>query len=217
VTRTDLPGLSAGQQVTYAGQPLYRFFLDEVPGETEGANLFDPVTSPAGIWYLVDPTRGHPATGQSQLQPETAPVGGTGPGETVLAATMNDDFSLFPGGTFPVYTATAGHEQGDVRRHERGDVRRRERDNAGVCQGVCAVYWPPVLTSARPEAGPGVDQNALGTIMRPDGTYQVTYNGRPLSFFMDDAYIPGLIGTKTINGAGSVTPWGVFNTIPPLP
>jgi hypothetical protein len=39
VTRTDLPGLSSVRQVTYAGQPLYRFFLDEVPGETEGANL----------------------------------------------------------------------------------------------------------------------------------------------------------------------------------
>ena len=32
VTRTDLPGLSSVQQVTYAGQPLYRFFLDQVAG-----------------------------------------------------------------------------------------------------------------------------------------------------------------------------------------
>ena len=59
--------------------PLYRFFLDEVPGETEGANLFDPVTSPTGIWYLVDPSRGGSAPGRAQLQLETAPVGGTGP------------------------------------------------------------------------------------------------------------------------------------------
>src|SRR5580700_3271205 len=89
VTRTDLPGMASIQQVTYAGQPLYRFFLDEVPGETEGADLFDPVTSPAGIWYLVDPSRGHPAPGQAQLRLETAPVGGAGPEETVLAASMN--------------------------------------------------------------------------------------------------------------------------------
>ena len=67
VTRTDLPGLPTVQQVTYAGLPLYRFFLDEVPGETEGANLFDPVTSPTGIWYLVDPRHGHPAPGRGSV------------------------------------------------------------------------------------------------------------------------------------------------------
>ena len=202
VTRTDLPGLGPVQQVTYAGQPLYRFFLDETPGETEGANLFDPVTSPTGIWYLVQPSRGRPAPGQAQLQLETAPVGGTGSDQTVLAATMNDDFSLFPQARFPVYTLSPDHHK-------------------SACQGVCAaVYWPPVLTSGRPQAGPGVDQHALGIIVRPDGTHQVTYHGRPLYLFYNDAYIPGLPynnGMASINGAGAHTPWGVFNTIPPLP
>ena len=97
--------------MTYAGQPLYRFVFDESSDEIEGANLFDPVTSPPGTWYLVDPSRGLPATGQAQVQLETAPVGGTGPDETVLAATMNNDFSLFPDASFPVYTSSAdsGH------------------------------------------------------------------------------------------------------------
>ncbi len=203
VTRTDLPGLSSVQQVTFAGQPLYRFFLDEVPGETEGANLFDPVTSPTGIWYLVEPSRGLPATGRARLQLETAPLGGTGPEETVLAATMNNDFSLFPNASFPVYTLST-------------DVSPRRR----ACQAECAaVYWPPLLTSGRPEAGPGVDQRALGVAVRPDGSFQVTYNGRPVYLFFGDAYIPGLPyngGAASINGAGANTPWGVFNTIPPL-
>jgi Secreted repeat of unknown function len=44
VTRKDVLSGQPVQQVTYAGLPLYRFFLDETPGETEGANLFDPVT-----------------------------------------------------------------------------------------------------------------------------------------------------------------------------
>ena len=211
VTRTDLPGLSSVQQVTYAGQPLYRFFLDKVAGDTQGANLDDPVTSPAGIWYLVDPGRGTPATGQARLQLETAAVGGTGPDETVLGASMNDDFSVFPNASFPVYTTSTyrGRDWADVRSHEHG----RE----GVCQGECAVYWPPLLTSKWPEAGPGVEQHALGIIVRPDGTYQVTYNGRPLYLFNSDAYIAGITGTQSINGAGADTPWGVFNTISPLP
>ena len=81
MTRTDLdlPDVSSVKQVTYAGYPLYRFFLDQAAGDTQGANLDDPVTSPPGIWYLVGPSRGTPATGQAQLQLETAPAGGTGP------------------------------------------------------------------------------------------------------------------------------------------
>jgi hypothetical protein len=40
VTRTDvLAGGVSVHQVTYAGLPLYRFRFDEVPGETEGANV----------------------------------------------------------------------------------------------------------------------------------------------------------------------------------
>jgi predicted lipoprotein with Yx(FWY)xxD motif len=204
MTRTDvLPGKSV-QQVTYAGLPLYRFFLDETPGETEGANLFDPVTSPPGIWYLVEPSGGRPATGEARLQLETAPVGGTGPMQTVLAVSMDNDFSVFPNGSFPVYALSPNGEHGEDFGHE------------GACRGICAaVPWPPVLTSSQPQAGPGVDQDALGIIVRPDGTHQVTYHGKPLYLFYKDAYILGVTGTEGIYGAGKITPWGVFNTIRP--
>jgi predicted lipoprotein with Yx(FWY)xxD motif len=219
VNRSDLPGMSSVQQVTYAGRPLYRFFLDEVPGETEGANLFDPVTSPTGIWYLVEPSRGRPAPGRAHLTLETAPVGGTGPNATVMAASMNNDFSLFPNASFPVYTLSPrgededGQQAGDQRGQEAAD----QSGDARACPERCALYWPPVLTSMRPEGGPGVDQDALGIIVRPDGTHQVTYRGKPLYLFVNDAYIQGLpYGSARIDGAGAHTPWGVFNTIPPL-
>jgi predicted lipoprotein with Yx(FWY)xxD motif len=212
VTRTDLglPGVSSARQVTYSGQPLYRFFLDKAPGDTQGANLDDPVTSPAGIWYLVNPRGGTPATGRARLQLETAPLGGTGPEEIVLGATMNNDFSVFPDASFPVYSLGAD-QQGDVRSHDRDDRR--------VCYAQCAVYWPPVITSTWPEAGPGVNQHALGIVVRPDGSEQVTYNGWALYLFNKDAYIAGIPGAGTLGiyGAGADTPSGVFNTIPPLP
>lgn len=206
VTRTDITGLPAVQQVTYAGQPLYRFIFDESSDEIEGANLFDPVTSPPGTWYLVDPSRGLPATGTAELELETAPVNGIGPDETVLAATMSNDFTtLFPpgGALFPVYTSSA------------------DSGHRSACQGACsAANWQPVLTSGRAQAGPGVDQHAVGIIVRPDGTHQVTYNGKPLYLNFGDAYLAGVPfynnGMPTINGAGAVTPWGVFNTIPAL-
>jgi predicted lipoprotein with Yx(FWY)xxD motif len=204
VTRSDLPGLGSVQQVTYGGFPLYRFFLDEEAGETDGANLFDPVTSPTGTWYLVN-GRGQPAPGRARIELETAPVNG-GSEATVLSVSMDHGFVLLPDGTFPVYTLSTDR---------RGSGRR------SLCQAACAtVNWPPVLTSGRPIAGPGVDQNALGTIVRPDGTHQVTYHGRPLYLFKNDAYIPTLPyngGVAGINGAGLNTPWGVFNTIPAQP
>ncbi len=199
VTRTDILSGQSVQQVTYAGRPLYRVFVDETPGETEGADLFDPLTSPAGMWYMVEPSRGRPAPGRALMTLETAPVGGTGPLQTVLAVSLNRDFHVFPNASFPVYT-----------------LRARERDVA-ACKEVCAVAWPPVLTSMLPEAGPGVDQDDLGTIVRHDGTRQVTYRGQPLYLFYADVYIPGVTGTQGINGQGKVTPWGVFNTVSPSP
>jgi predicted lipoprotein with Yx(FWY)xxD motif len=54
-------------------------------------------------------------------------------------------------------------------------------------------------------------------VVRPDGSHQVTYHGRPLYLANNDAYIAGITGTQSINGAGAHTPWGVFSTIPPLP
>lgn len=210
VTRTDIddPALPAVQQVTYAGQPLYRFFLDQVPGDTQGANLDDPVTSTDGIWYLVHPHRGTPATGQAELQLETAPVDGSGPDQTVLAARMDNNFSVFADVSFPVYTLSTH------RRHSGG--------HGSACQGQCAIYWPPLLTSKRAQAGPGVDRQGLGVIVRPDGSHQVTYDGQPLYLFNQDAYIASstagvYIGTQGIYGAGAVTPWGVFNTLPSIP
>lgn len=208
VTRSDVVSGQSVQQVTYAGLPLYRFFLDETPGETEGANLFDPVTSPAGIWYLVEPSRGRPATGRARLVLETAPVAGTGPDRTVLAVVMDTDLSIARNTGFPVYTLNAEGDNGEGNPSGRGVA----------CRGICAaVPWPPVLTSMLATAGPGVDQQDLGTIARPDGTHQVTYRGQPLYLFYGDAYIPGVTGIEGIYGQDKITPWGVFNTVSPPP
>ena len=41
--------------------------------------------------------------------------------------------------------------------------------------------------TGQPQAGSGVSQALLGTITRPDGTMQLTFNGHPLYYFTADA------------------------------
>lgn len=71
------------------------------------------------------------------------------------------------------------------------------------CKGACLKTWPPVLVakSAKPVAGPGLKTSKLGTITRPDGTVQVTYNGYALYRFSGDAK------NGDVNGQGLEHSW----------
>jgi len=59
---------------------------------------------------------------------------------------------------------------------------------ASTCTGPCLVNWPALTVAAgqTPTGGAGVT-GTLGTITRTDnGALQVTYNGLPLYFFIND-------------------------------
>jgi len=58
-----------------------------------------------------------------------------------------------------------------------------DTSTSSTCFGSCAVYWPPV--SGSPAAGPGVT-GKLGTIKRPGGGLQATYDGHPLYTYIGD-------------------------------
>ncbi len=51
------------------------------------------------------------------------------------------------------------------------------------CTGSCATFWPPVKGPVT--AGSGIS-GTLGTITRPDGSTQATYDGHPLYTFSGD-------------------------------
>jgi predicted lipoprotein with Yx(FWY)xxD motif len=61
-----------------------------------------------------------------------------------------------------------------------------------TCFGACATAWPPYTVTGRLRAGRGVRAALLGTVRRPDGSRQVTYNGRPLYYYVGDRQ-PGQI------------------------
>jgi predicted lipoprotein with Yx(FWY)xxD motif len=58
--------------------------------------------------------------------------------------------------------------------------------NKSVCDGACAVAWPPLTTKSAAVAATGVTMSQLGTTTRSDGVKQVTYDGHPLYYFAGD-------------------------------
>lgn len=63
------------------------------------------------------------------------------------------------------------------------DLEQREESE---CYGDCAEAWPPVLTDGEPQAGGRAKPGLLGTTERRGGQTQVTYDGRPLYYYVDD-------------------------------
>jgi predicted lipoprotein with Yx(FWY)xxD motif len=63
-----------------------------------------------------------------------------------------------------------------------------DKPNVSNCTGSCASVWPPVTVPAgtKVTAVSGVN-GTLGTIMRSDGTTQVTFNEMPLYTFAGDS------------------------------
>lgn len=68
----------------------------------------------------------------------------------------------------------------------------QEADGTIHCLRSCVVFWTPLTVPAgmAPTAGPGVN-GKLATLRRPEGTLQVTYDGRPLYTFTEDGR-PGM-------------------------
>jgi predicted lipoprotein with Yx(FWY)xxD motif len=169
-------------QVTYNGHPLYLFFADLARGAASGLTLgeyFDD-TAAHGVWYTVSPT-GNPDPGLATVQSESATISGQ---PTQILAFK----SGFTGSVFTLYGFSS------------------DTPATSACTGSCARFWPPLLTSEPPQAGAGVSQGELGAIQRPDGTFQVTYNGHPLYLFVADQ--PG-----TTNGEGIHAFGGTFDVI----
>ena len=140
-------------QVTYAGSPVYMYFADLAPGAPAGETNGQ---------YLLD----NLADG---VWYEVAPQGGPNPGTATLTSVGGllaaSSTALNPGNTdATVYTLSADTVAG-----------------TSSCTGTCARFWPPVLTSTAP-VGTGLTA-PISTIQRPDGTFQVAYNGHPLYFF----------------------------------
>src|SRR5580693_3220322 len=78
----------------------------------------------------------------------------------------------------------------------------KDGNGMSACTGACAGAWPAVTTTGQVTASGGAKSSDLGTITRPDGTKQVTYDGHPLYFFSGDSG-PGMASGQGNDGFGA--------------
>jgi predicted lipoprotein with Yx(FWY)xxD motif len=83
-----------------------------------------------------------------------------------------------------------------------------EKRGSIECTGGCAKLWPPLLVKAgqKPVAGPGLRAAWVGTIARPGGGRQVTYNGFALYRYSPDRK------SGEVNGQGVDGEWYVVGS-----
>lgn len=70
------------------------------------------------------------------------------------------------------------------------------------CTGSCATYWPPVLGMPTAAAGTTLP-HGFGTITRPGGQVQATYDGHPLYTYAADS-APGQVNGNGLNASGGL-------------
>jgi predicted lipoprotein with Yx(FWY)xxD motif len=183
-----------GRQVTYAGHPLYLFDPSSQPFTPQGENFMEtvkPLPPWHGYWFLVSARSGAPSPGVATLDVESLANG-----HRVLSA--KEDGNVYPL-KVALYsgTATSGQSQ---------------------CDATCASGWTPLLTSAQPRLGPGVNRALVSITPVKDGDFQVTYDHRPLYLYdREEVRLSAndhLVNSgSTGNGAGVRGPRGAMSVV----
>ena len=177
-----------GEQVTYAGHPLYLF--DQQAGAVTGEGWFEPGLPPwYGVWWLMSAT-GEPLPWAGTMT--TARIGG----RTVLAETFQAGVGWV---SFPLYTFSGDQPYSSA---------------ACATSSACARAWPPVLTRDGPGLI-GVPSSGVGTIGLPGRLSQVTWNGHPLYLFSHEqlGLLPDGHATAQGNGNGIKAFGGTFSLV----
>lgn len=78
-----------------------------------------------------------------------------------------------------------------------------------ACTGTCLTYWPIVPAPATMPTSMGSVSAKLGVLVRPDGTRQLTVDGRPVYTYAADTN-PG-----SVNGQGANLSGGLWWALSP--
>jgi predicted lipoprotein with Yx(FWY)xxD motif len=135
------------------------------------------------------------------------------PGSTVDALAGNDTAGAQrPAELGDAPLAMAGEGDGAYLTNSAGSALYYvEGDQDGsACTGDCLRAWPPMLVGdTMPSSSAGLQAGMIGTVTRPDGQRQVTYNGHPLYRYAADT------GDGEAAGNGVQDQWGQWHLIGP--
>jgi predicted lipoprotein with Yx(FWY)xxD motif len=184
ISAAHLSRAAKHHQVTYYGHPLYYFSGDSAPGQATGEGVNS---------FFVVSTHG----AAIKPKPVMNPAGPSGPAEVSTGMV----------GAADVITSADGHTVYEL---------SSETDSppSFTCTGQCTTVWPPLLTKGAPTASGDAMASELGTVMRPDGLTQVTYNHHPLYDYSGDAAAGTDKGEGLYDAPGywySLTPAGAVN------
>jgi predicted lipoprotein with Yx(FWY)xxD motif len=170
-----------GDQVTYAGHPLYLFDPPSYPFAPQGERYMETVKPLApwhGYWSLVSATNGRPAPGVVTIEAGTLPDG-----DRVVA--VEEDPNINPLAV-TVYSYS------------------RPKSMTSECVGACLVTWVPVLTNTSVRVGAGISSRVVGVVRRANGTYQVTYDGKALYLYSrEQVFLNSNVKLKSTGTAGN--------------
>jgi predicted lipoprotein with Yx(FWY)xxD motif len=178
-----------GDQVTYAGHPLYLF--DQQPGAVTGEGWDEPGLPPwHGLWWLISAS-GEPVAWAGTLTTTTVA------GKTVLAEPFMTGIGWVD---FPLYTFSADQPYGWA---------------TCSASASCARAWPSALTSGGPGRSGGVPAWGIGELGIPGGLTQITWEGHPLYLFSHEniGLLPDGKGTPAGNGNGVHAYGGTFSLV----
>ena len=144
-----------------------------------------------GAWFLMkggaQPAPASTAGEEGTQSPEAAAPGTPTPGGSDAGA---EGTSMDVGGNLLLGIDSSGTHGTHLIGENGMTLYTYSKDTAGVsnCSGACAQNWPPYTIAsadALAHLEAGVSGKA-GTITRADGRMQVTYNGMPLYFWVQD-------------------------------
>ena len=81
-----------------------------------------------------------------------------------------------------------------------------DQRGTSTCDADCIESWPPVPSGDATAVSGSLDAKLIGSVTRPDGPPQLTYNGWPLYRFVGDTR-PG-----DTNGHGQLNAWFALNS-----
>lgn len=71
-----------------------------------------------------------------------------------------------------------------------------------TCNTQCLTYWPPLVAKGSVSVSGGAESGDLGTITATNGSKQVTYDGHPLYYYLQDTS-PGQTTGQGVDSFGA--------------